>query len=81
MLWEELKNEKVKMLQINHFFYSSLNFYMHIFYMSVTFMQRIKRIHQRLYEELISHCMHFSHHSICAVSPAEFGRILGGPGT
>ena len=39
-------------------FFSSLNIHMHIFNMSVTYMQSNKRIHKRLKEELISQSMH-----------------------
>ena len=52
MLWS-----RIGLVIKNNF--TTLNFHMHIFNISVTYMQSIKRIHWRLSDELISQSLHY----------------------
>ena len=45
-------------VNLSKIIFSALNFFMHIFNISVTYLSCIKRIHWKLYEKLISQSKH-----------------------
>ena len=56
--WSRRKMAKLKALYVCQLF-SASNYFIHIFNMSVTYLQNAEKIHRKLYEELISQNMHY----------------------
>ena len=56
--------------------FSALKFFMHIFDMSVTYLQSIKRIHWKLLEELISQSMHYLYYCKHLTAKLQSGITL-----